>query len=63
MEERETNNIIIGRNTVKEAINEVGKEHKYAYVLNTDANAYPYISSNGEAENCTDAVLIQLGIK
>lgn len=50
-------------NTVKEAINEVGKEHKYAYVLNTDANAYPYISGNGEAENCTDAVLTRLGIK
>ena len=50
-------------NTVKEAINEVGKERKYAYVLNTDANAYPYISSNGEAEDCTDAVLTQLGIK
>jgi Skp family chaperone for outer membrane proteins len=48
---------------VKEAINEVGKEHKYAYVLNTDANAYPYISGNGEAENCTDAVLTRLGIK
>ncbi len=46
---------------LKDAINAVGKKHNYAYVLNTDVNAYPYISSDGE--NCTDAVLIQLGIK
>lgn len=50
-------------NTVKEAIKAVGKERGYAYVLNTDANAYPYISDGGEAEDCTEAVLIQLGIK
>lgn len=48
---------------LKEAIQAVGKRRKYAYVLNTDANAYPYISGEGNAENCTDAVLIQLGIK
>ena len=48
---------------LKDAIQAVGKSRKYAYVLNTDANAYPYISGEGEAENCTDAVLIQLGIK
>ena len=48
---------------LQEAINAVGKTRKYAYVLNTDANAYPYISDDGEAENCTDAVLSQLGIK
>lgn len=48
---------------LKEAITEVGKKRNYAYVLNTDANAYPYISGEGEAENCTDEVLIQLGIK
>lgn len=46
---------------LKDAINAVGKKHNYAYMLNTDVNAYPYISSDGE--NCTDAVLIQLGIK
>lgn len=46
-----------------EAIQSVGKKRNYAYVLNTDANAYPYISGEGEAEDCTDAVLIQLGIK
>ena len=46
---------------LKEAINAVGKERNYAYVLNTDVNAYPYISDDGE--NCTDAVLIELGIK
>ena len=48
---------------LKEAIAIVGKSRNYAYVLNTDANAYPYISEGGEAENCTDAVLNQLGIK
>ena len=46
---------------LKEAIDAVGKKRNYAYVLNTDVNAYPYISSDGE--NCTDAVLTQLGIK
>ena len=46
---------------LKEAINAVGKKRNYAYVLNTDVNAYPYISDDGE--NCTDAVLIELGIK
>ena len=51
------------RNRLNEAIQAVGKKRNYAYVLNTDANAYPYISGEGEAENCTDAVLIQLGIK
>ena len=48
---------------LQEAISAVGKLNNYAYVLNTDANAYPYISDSGEAENCTDAVLTQLGIK
>lgn len=51
------------RARLAEAIQIVGKKRNYAYVLNTDANAYPYISDEGEAENCTDAVLIQLGIK
>ena len=46
---------------LKEAIEAVGKKHNYAYVLNTDVNAYPYIS--GDGENCTDMVLTQLGIK
>ncbi|MBQ0023093.1 MAG: OmpH family outer membrane protein [Prevotellaceae bacterium] len=45
------------------AIQSVGYESGYAYILNTDANAYPYISGNGEAENCTDKVLIKLGVK
>ena len=48
---------------LQEAISAVGKQRNYAYVLNTDANAYPYISDGGEAENCTDAVLNRLGIK
>ena len=51
------------RDRLNEAIQAVGKKRNYAYVLNTDANAYPYISGEGEAENCTDAVLIQLGVK
>ncbi len=48
---------------LKDAITAVGKEHSYAYVLNTDANAYPYINGDGEAEDCTDAVLTKLGVK
>lgn len=51
------------RSRLDDAIIAVGKAHNYAYVLNTDANAYPYISGDGEAEDCTAAVLIQLGIK
>ena len=50
-------------NRLKEVIQAVGKQHNYAYVLNTDSNAYPYISGEGEAEDCTDAVLTQLGIR
>ena len=46
---------------LKEAIDAVGKKRNYAYVLNTDVNAYPYIS--GDGENCTDAVLTQLGVR
>jgi outer membrane protein len=49
------------RARLTEAIQAVGKQRNYAYVLNTDSNAYPYVGSDGE--NCTDAVLIQLGIK
>ena len=51
------------RSRLNDAITAVGKRHNYAYVLNTDANAYPYISGEGEAEDCTDAVLVELGIK
>lgn len=51
------------RSRLNNAITAVGKRHNYAYVLNTDANAYPYISGEGEAEDCTDAVLVELGIK
>ena len=47
---------------LQEAINAVGKQHNYIYVLNTDANAYPYIG-DGSAEDCTSAVLEELGIK
>lgn len=45
------------------AIKAVGAENKYAYILNTDANAYPYICEDGEAEDCTDMVLNKLGVK
>lgn len=43
------------------AIQSVGYENKYAYILNTDANAYPYISNEGE--DCTEQVLVKLGVK
>lgn len=45
------------------AIKAVGSENNYAYILNTDANAYPYISEDGDAEDCTDKVLEKLGVK
>ncbi len=51
------------RSRLSDAITAVGKRNSYAYVLNTDANAYPYISDGGEAEDCTDAVLTELGIQ
>lgn len=44
------------------AIKAVGVENGYAYVLNTDANAYPYISEEGEAEDCMEKVLNKLGL-
>lgn len=47
---------------LKNAIYLVGKKNGYAYVLNTDSNTYPYIDG-GVGEDCTDAVLVQLGIK
>lgn len=46
---------------LQDAIIAVGKKRNFAYVLNTDSNAYPYIGEDGE--DCTDAVLIQLGVK
>ena len=51
------------RSRLNDAIQAIGKNRNFAYVLNTDANAYPYISGDGEAEDCTDAVLTQLGIQ
>lgn len=51
------------REALNEAIRTVGNKQGYAYVLNTDANAYPYISGDGMAEDCTDMVAAQLGIK
>lgn len=50
------------RKALNNAIYLVGKKNGYAYVLNTDANAYPYIDGSA-GEDCTDAVLTQLGIK
>lgn len=50
------------RKALNNAIYLVGKKNGYAYVLNTDANAYPYIDGS-VGEDCTDAVLTQMGIK
>lgn len=46
---------------LKEAVIAVGKKRNYSRVFNTDSNALLYIGEDGE--DCTDAVLIQLGIK
>lgn len=43
---------------LKEAIKTVGKEHKFSYILNTDANAYPFINTDeGEGIDVTDEVI------
>lgn len=42
---------------LKEAINKVGTERNYNYILNTDGNTYPFINTeNGEGEDITEAV-------
>lgn len=46
---------------LRAAIQSVGYENKYAYILNTDSNAYPYIGD--EAVNCTDLIQNKLGVK
>lgn len=43
------------------AVQSVGYENKFAYILNTDSNAYPYVSD--EAVDCTNAILEKLGVK
>lgn len=43
---------------LKDAINSIGKERKYNYILNTDGNNYPFINTeNGQGEDITDAVI------
>lgn len=40
------------------AIKRIGTERNYSYILNTDANAYPFINTqNGQGEDITDAVI------
>lgn len=48
-------------NRLKSAIQSVGFENKYLYILNTDSNAYPYLSP--EAEDCTTTILRKLGVE
>ncbi len=45
---------------LKDALREVGLEHNYAYILNTDNNAYPFVNTTGEAEDCTELVKAKL---
>jgi outer membrane protein len=41
---------------LKDVLREVGLERNYAYILNTDNNAYPFVNTTGEGEDCTDIV-------
>lgn len=41
---------------LKEVMREVGLQHNYAYILNTDNNAYPFVNTTGEAEDCSELV-------
>ena len=45
---------------LKEAMQEVGLQHNYAYILNTDNNAYPFVNTTGEAEDCSELVKAKL---
>lgn len=45
---------------LKEAIHEVGLEHNYSYILNTDNNSYLFVNTTGEAEDCTAFVKAKL---
>lgn len=43
---------------MKEALNKLGIENNYSYILNTDNNAYPFINTmNGQGEDITEAVI------
>lgn len=41
---------------LKEAIQTIGKERNYSYIINTDNNNYPFININ-KGEDITDAVI------
>lgn len=44
---------------LNDAIQKIGTERNYSYILNTDANAYPFINTtNGQGEDITEAVKI-----
>jgi len=47
------------RDKLTEAIQKVGARKYYSYILNTDANAVPYINP-AEGEDVTEAVLAQI---
>ncbi len=45
---------------LKGVLREVGIEHNYSFILNTDNNAYPFINTTGEGEDCTGIVKAKL---
>lgn len=45
---------------LKDAMREVGLEHNYSYILNTDNNSYPFVNTTGEAEDCSAFVKAKL---
>lgn len=48
------------RQRLQNAIREVGLEHNYAYILNTDNNSYLFINTTAGGEDCSDYVLEKL---
>lgn len=47
---------------LNDALSAVGTENDYMYILNTDANAYPFVN-NKNGEDATAAVKYKLGIE
>ncbi len=45
---------------LKDVMQAVGLEHNYSYILNTDNNAYPFVNTTGEAEDCSDFIKAKL---
>lgn len=45
---------------LRDVMREVGLEHNYPYILNTDNNSYPFLNTTSVAEDCSEYVLEKL---